>query len=202
MKLIIIGAGGHAKVVTDSARMSGWDVIGFVDDRPNAQLFDLPNLGPLNGLRLFQKVNAVVAIGLNRVRQKVVSELSEYVDWATIIHPSAVVSNFAKIRSGSVVFAGAIIQADTVIGHHCIVKSSASIDHDCRIADFCHVAPNAVIAGGVSLETGVFVGAGSVIIPGLHIGAWATLGAGSVSLTDLDADGIFVGVPAKLVKSS
>lgn len=199
MKLVVIGAGGHAKVVTDTARSAGWEVVGFVDDRPNAQLFDLTYLGTTQNFQMPQQTHVVIAIGDNKTREKIAAQLSGQVDWATVIHPRATVSSYVKLDAGTVVFAGVVIQADTRLGHHCIVNTSASIDHDCQIADFCHIAPRAVLTGHIRLETGAFVGAGSVILPGRRIGAWSTLGAGAVIVNDLESNGIFVGIPAKRI---
>ncbi len=197
MKLVIIGAGGHAKVVTDTALLEGWQVIGFADENPEASLFELPHLGKPSDLYLQKDVQAIVAIGSNASRQKIDASLAGRFNWATITHPKAIVSRFAKLNEGTVVFAGAIIQADTIVGRHCIVNSSASIDHDCKIADYCHIGPNATLTGGVIFETGVFVGAGSVVVPSKRIKEWSVLGAGGVSVKDLDAHGTFIGIPAK-----
>jgi sugar O-acyltransferase (sialic acid O-acetyltransferase NeuD family) len=197
VKLVVIGAGGHAKVVTDTARGAGWEVVGFVDDRPNAQLFDLTYLGTTQNFQMPPQTQLVIAIGDNKTREKIATQWSGQVDWATVIHPRATVSSHVKLDAGTVVFAGVVIQADTRLGHHCIVNTSASIDHDCQIADFCHIAPQAVLTGHVRLETGAFVGAGSVVLPGRRVGAWSTLGAGSVIVNDLESNGIFVGIPAK-----
>jgi acetyltransferase EpsM len=202
MKLVVIGAGGHAKVVTDTSQRAGWEVIGFADDNLDARLFGLTHLGKPSHLELPKDIQVIIAIGSNLVRQKLDVGLAGRFDWATIIHPKAMVSSYSKLGEGTVVFAGAVIQADTVIRRHCIVNSSASIDHDCEIADYCHIAPNATLTGGVTLEAGVFIGAGSVVIPNRHIGAWSTLGAGGVAVENLDANGIFVGVPAKHLISS
>jgi sugar O-acyltransferase (sialic acid O-acetyltransferase NeuD family) len=197
VKLVVIGAGGHAKVVVDTALAAGWDIVGFVDDRPDARLFNFENLGAVDSFQAPRDAKAVVAIGSNKIRQRIAEQLSATLNWATLIHPRAVVSSFATLQAGTVVFAGAVIQTDTMVGQHCIINSSASIDHDCTIADFCHVAPNAVLTGNVTLEVGAFIGAGSVVIPGRRIGEWTTLGAGAVSVQDLDSDGVFVGIPAR-----
>ncbi len=202
MKLVIIGAGGHAKVVADTAQLAGWQVLGFADDNLDAALFGLPHLGKPSNLEPPKDVHVTIAIGSNLVRQKLDLALSSHFSWATVIHPKAILSSRAILQAGTVVFAGAVIQADAVIGQHCIVNSSASIDHDCKIADYCHVAPNATLTGGVTLETGVFIGAGSVVIPNKHIGAWSTLGAGSVCVENLDSNGTFVGIPAKRLTSA
>lgn len=202
MKLVIIGAGGHAKVVMDTAQLAGWQVIGFADDNLDADLFGLPHLGKPSLLELLGDVQIVIAIGSNVVRKNFGAALFDRFTCATIIHPKAIVSNRATLETGTVVFAGAVIQAGTAIGHHCIINSSASIDHDCKIADYCHIAPNATLTGGANLETGVFIGAGSVVTPGRSIGSWAVLGAGGVSIENLDSNETFVGVPAKRLTSS
>lgn len=200
MNLVVIGAGGHAKVVVDTARMAGWQVLGVSDDRPSAILFDLPYLGSPNNLAMPEDYQAIIAIGSNLVRQRMAHELSRRITWATIVHPKAVVSGFAVLQPGTVVLAGAVIQAAAKIGQHVIINTSASIDHDCQIADFCHIAPNAVLTGGVVLETGVLIGAGSVVTPMSKIGEWTILGAGGAAVRNLDSHGVFMGVPARRVR--
>lgn len=202
MKLVIIGAGGHAKVVVDTAQFAGWQVIGFVDNNLDANLFGLPHLGKLGDLELQKDVGVIIAIGSNSVRKKLDLEFSNRFSWAKIIHPKAVISGRAIIEMGTVVFAGAVIQADAIVGRHCIVNTSASVDHDCTIADYCHVAPNATLTGGVTLETGAFVGAGSIVTPNRRVGSWAILGAGGVSVKDLDSNETYAGIPAKRFISS
>jgi sugar O-acyltransferase (sialic acid O-acetyltransferase NeuD family) len=199
VKLVIIGAGGHAKVVTDTARCADWEVVGFVDDRPDAKLFDLTYLGTTQNFQMPHQTQAVIAIGDNKTREKIAAQLSGRVDWATVIHPRATVSSYSKLEAGTVVFAGVVIQADTRLGQHCIVNTSASIDHDCQIADFCHIAPQAVLTGQIKLETGVFVGAGAVILPRRRVGEWSILGAGAIVVKDLEPNGIFVGIPTKRI---
>jgi hypothetical protein len=107
VKLIVIGAGVHAKVVTDTARSVGWEVVGFVDDRPNAQLFDLTYLDTVQNFQIPQQTQVVIAIGENKTREKIAAQLSGHVDWATVIHPRAIVSSYVKIDPDTVVFAGA-----------------------------------------------------------------------------------------------
>lgn len=197
MKLVIIGAGGHAKVVADTAQLAGWQVIGFVDNRLDATLFDLPHLGQPCDLELPKDVQVVIAVGSNLMRKKLDLEFSNRFSWAKIIHPRAVISRRVIIGIGTVVFAGAVIQADATIGQHCIVNTLAAVDHDCTVANYCHVAPNATLAGGVTIETGAFVGAGSIVTPNKRVGSWATLGAGGVSVKDLDPNETYVGIPAR-----
>jgi sugar O-acyltransferase (sialic acid O-acetyltransferase NeuD family) len=201
MKLVVIGAGGHSKVVVDTARMAGWDVVGFCDDRIDSALFELPFMGFPNTLILPEDTHAVIAIGDNAIRQKIADELEGRVSWANVVHPQASVSSLASLQVGTVVFAGAVIQADCAIGKHNIINTNASIDHDCFTNDFCHIAPGAVLAGGVRLDTGVFVGAGATVIPNQRIGQWTILGAGAVALHDLESNSVFAGVPAYRLRS-
>jgi sugar O-acyltransferase (sialic acid O-acetyltransferase NeuD family) len=202
VKLAIIGAGGHAKVVADTAILAGWEIIGFADDRAEAKLFNFPYLGKVNTLKLPENTKAVVAIGANRIRERIASTFASRLQWATIIHPRAIVSSRAKIDVGTVVFAGAVIQADTMVGRHCIINTLASVDHDCSAEDYCHIAPNATLTGSVVLEIGAFVGAGSTIIPGCRMEKWSTLGAGAVLVSDLEQDSVFAGIPARKLRSS
>lgn len=197
MKLVIIGAGGHARVVAESAMEAGWDIVGFLDDAKHPQLYDLQYLGKLEEFHIPTGVHAVIAIGSNRTREKIATRFTGQVQWATIIHPKAICSPRSNIEEGSVVLAGAVIQAQAQVGKHCIVNTAASVDHDCEIGSYCHIAPHATLTGGVALETGVFVGAGAVIIPYKSIGAWSILGAGSVCTKNLEADQTYVGTPAQ-----
>jgi sugar O-acyltransferase (sialic acid O-acetyltransferase NeuD family) len=197
-KLVLIGAGGHAKVVIESAERSGLSISGVIDNRLGASVFGYPFLGSLGNVALEADWQAVIAIGSNAVRAKIAASLEGEAHWVSVIDPQAVISTRASIQSGTVVFAGAVIQADVKIGHHVILNTGCRVDHDVQIADYCHVAPGAILTGGVVLEEGVFVGAGAVVLPGVRIGAWSTLGAGSVATKDLSSGQVFVGSPAKL----
>ena len=103
-------------------------------------------------------------------------------------------------RSGSVVFAGTIIQPDVAIGKHVIINTSASIDHDCNIGDFVHIAPGCHLAGNVQVKRGSFLGVGTTVIPNITINEWTTVGAGSNVITSLKGNDIYVGNPAKRIK--
>jgi sugar O-acyltransferase (sialic acid O-acetyltransferase NeuD family) len=197
-KLVVIGAGGHAKVVIDSAERSGLSIVGVIDDRLGASVFEYASLGSLGTIAFAGDWQAVIAIGSNTVRAKIARSLEGKARWVGVLDPQAIISARASIQSGTVVFAGAIIQADARIGNHVILNTGCRVDHDVQIADYCHVAPGAILTGGVVLEEGVFVGAGAVVLPGVRIGAWSTLGAGSVATKDLSSEQVFVGSPARL----
>jgi len=119
----------------------------------------------------------IIAIGDNSARRK---EAKNYDEWTIAIHPSAIVSPFARIGWGTVILEGAIVQAHAIVGAHCIINCGAVVTHDCTICDFAHIAPGVHLCGGVYVGTGALVGVGSCAIPGAKIEPWATIRAGSV----------------------
>ncbi|MFN3691372.1 MAG: acetyltransferase [Fervidobacterium sp.] len=209
MKLIMIGAGGHGKVVLSTALEMGIEVIGILDDTPekwNKMLLDVPILGPIS---LFEElkndeVSFIIAIGDNLARKKIAMQISKrYKDvrWATLIHPKAYVHSSAKIEQGSVVFAGAIVQPYARIGEHTIINTAAVVEHDCNVGNWVHLAPGVRLAGSVTVKDGAFLGVGSVVIPLKEIGEWTTIGAGSVVVRDIPQKSVAYGVPAKVHRS-
>lgn len=198
--VIVIGAGGHAKVVIGALRASGrTDVAGIVDDdlsKKGVELLGVPVLGSMRLLEHGGFDAAVIAIGGNAVRRKVAERFN--LKWLTVIHPNAWVDPSVKIGEGTLVFAGAVIQPDTTIGRHVIVNTGATIDHDCMLGDFVHVAPGAHLAGGVQVGADSFLGIGSVVIPSRKIGNSVTVAAGGVVIRDLPDHSVAIGVPAKV----
>jgi sugar O-acyltransferase (sialic acid O-acetyltransferase NeuD family) len=201
--LWILGGGGHAKVVIDTAFATGlFRPVGVLDDDPGrlgAEVLGVPVRGAID-LATIERLgveHAVLAIGNNRVRAELAARLDGRVTWVTLVHPSAVVAPSARIGEGSVTFAGGVIQPDAVIGRHAIVNTAASIDHDCEIGDFAHIAPGVHLAGNVYVGAGAFLGIGSCAIPGSRIGEWATVGAGGVVIDDIPPGEIAKGVPAR-----
>ena len=193
----LFGASGHAKVIMEIIEAQG-DAVGVLYD-------DAPRFDSIHGHRvecasLAQPVGPlIISIGSNAARCKVAERLAQ-VEFATAIHPSAIVSPLAMVGSGSVVMQGAIIQADTVIGRHCIINSGASVDHECAIADFVHISPPATLCGNVSVGVGSWIGAGATIIPGITIGRNCIIGAGAAVIRNIPDGAIAVGSPAKIIK--
>ncbi len=194
-KIYLYGAGGHAKVVKDAIELSGGNVGAFVDDNPDRQShMGLPVLHSAEGLSPL-----IVAIGSNVDRKRIAGSLRSgphSCEFATAIHPSAIVSPSAVIGEGSVIMPGAIVNADARIGRHCIVNTGASVGHDCCVGDYCHVAPHATLCGGVRLGEGVWVGAAAVVNQTIEIGDWAVVGSGSAVIDNVEAGATVVGVPA------
>jgi UDP-perosamine 4-acetyltransferase len=205
---IIIGAGGHGKVVLDILRAEKhYEPIGFLDADPSlnsTRVGNLPVLGQpnlLNKLRN-QKVRfAIVAIGDNRARMSYAKMLAEHeFELINAVHPRATLSPTAQLGVNCVIAAGAVVATEARIGDSVIVNTQAVVEHECEIADGVHVAPGALLAGRVRVGEGAFIGLGARVIQCLSISAYANIGAGAVVLEDVAANVTAVGVPARVVK--
>jgi sugar O-acyltransferase (sialic acid O-acetyltransferase NeuD family) len=201
--VLVVGGGGHAKVVVATLQAAGFEVAAVLDDEPRRHgltLLGVPIAGPIAALAGRPERRAVLAVGDNRTRRRLAGELAVAVEgltWVSVAHPAAVVHESVRLGPGSVVFAGAVIQPDCEIGAHAVVNTGASVDHDSTLGDFTHVAPGARLAGGVSLGEGAFLGLGAVVLPGVAVGAWATVGAGAAVTADVAAETTVAGVPAR-----
>jgi sugar O-acyltransferase (sialic acid O-acetyltransferase NeuD family) len=198
MRIVVVGSGGHAKVVIATARAAGLDVAAIADDDParwGHRVLGVEVTGPATAVLDDPEQLAVLAIGANRTRQRLAAVAR--CRFATIVHPGAIVDATVGLGAGTVVFAGTVIQPDAAIGAHAIVNTGASIDHDCAIGDFVHIAPGVRLAGDVALGDGVFLGIGAVAIPGVRVGAWTTVGAGAAVVDDLPEGIVAAGVPAR-----
>ena len=198
MRIVVVGSGGHAKVVIATARAAGLDVAAIVDDDParwGHRVLGVEVTGPATAVLDDPEQLAVLAIGANRTRQRLAAVAR--CRFATIVHPGAIVDATVGLGAGTVVFAGAVIQPDAVIGAHAIVNTGASIDHDCVLGEAVHVGPGTRLAGNVTLGDEVFLGIGAVVVPGVAIGARTTIGAGAAVVGDLPADIVAFGVPAR-----
>lgn len=201
--IIMIGAGGHAKVVINTLIQLNIGIKCIYDDdneKWGQSLCGVEIAGPISDLIYSVKRRAVMAIGDNQTRKKFANRFENY-DWITVIHPRATVHPSVCIGEGTVVFAGAVIQPDTIIGNHCIVNTNASIDHDCIVEDYAHIGPGSCLAGNVKVGEGAFFGIGSVAIMGSAIGRWSTVGAGAAVIHDIPDNVTAVGLPARVIKS-
>ena len=203
LKMVIVGAGGHARVVIDAihqlnAQEPKYQILGLVDDVTG--ITEFCSYPVETHLSKFDTNNFVVAIGDNRVRSRVFLEaLALNYQAISIVHPSAILAPDVKVGAGSMILAGTVINAAASIGANCIVNTATSIDHECIIADHCHVAPGCTLAGNVVVGAGVFLGIGTKVIPRIRIGAWAMSGAGAVIVKDVDESSKMLGVPARAV---
>jgi len=200
--LIVIGCGGHGKVIIQTARAAGYRPVAMYDDDPklwNTEFFGVPVIGPVAEIP-DSSIPAVIALGHNGNRQRISEEVKCRL--ATIIHPNAIVDESAEVGVGSMILAGCIVQADAKVGRHVIMNTASTIDHDAIVGDFVHLCPGVHLAGVVELGDGVMMGVGSSAIPGTNVGAWTTVGAGSCVIRDIPGHVVAVGVPAVPVSSN
>ncbi len=201
--LLIVGAGGHGKVVADAALSTGrWDEVVFLDDawpgkKENGRWGISGKVENLSEWQIRCK-DAVVAVGDNRLRlifqHRLVDAGFEIV---SVIHPSAQISPFTQIGAGSVVFANAVVNVGTVIGEGAIINTAATIDHDCRLGMGVHVSPGAHLAGGVLVGEFSWIGIGGVVRDLISIGSDVIVGAGAVVVADIPDGMTVMGVPAR-----
>jgi len=199
--VIILGAGGHAKVVAATAQEAGFTVKAFYDDDPAKKgtiIGGVPVIGGLDSIQTNRSANAIIAIGDNRIRSEVLERFQDILEWVTLVHPRSFVHYSVELGKGTVVFAGAIIQPDTVIAGHCIINTGATIDHDCKIDDMVHLGPGVNVAGNVHIGEGTLLGIGGRVIPGKNIGRWSIIGAGAAVVNDIPDQVVATGVPAKV----
>ena len=195
--ICIFGASGHAKVVIDIVEREGrYRVVALFDDNTalrGQDFFGYPVLGGREALLAHYQQGkmtaAIVAIGNNQIRIRIAEWLSQHgVPRVSSVHPSAQIARGVQIGHGSVLMAGTVVNADTVIGNEVIINTGATVDHDNVIADAVHIAPGSHLCGHVSVGYGSFIGAGSVLIPGVSLGTDVVVGAGSTVLNNI-ADG-------------
>ena len=201
--VVVIGAGGHAKVVISTLIAAGYNVVAAFDDdlsKKGKRIRGVEIVGSIDSVQTQPCSRGVITIGNNRTRAAMVTRLP-FMQWISVVHPQALVDNSVEIGKGTVIFAGAVIQPDAVIGEHVIINTGATVDHDCHLGDFVHVAPGCHLGGGVHLGQGSFLGIGSAVIPYRRVGAWATVGAGGVVVNDIPQNIVAVGVPAKPKKA-
>lgn len=198
-RIVVIGAGGHAKVVISTLQACGRRPVRAFDDDPGkwgSELLGVPIVGPVSEAANEKVDGAIVAVGDNQHRARLVESLE--LSWLSAVHPAAFVHPTVRLGSGSVVFAGAVIQPDVKIGGHAIINTSTTVDHDCRLGELVHLAPGVRLGGGVQIGAGSLIGIGAAVIPNVVIGSWAVVGAGAAVIARLPDGCTAVGVPAKV----
>lgn len=190
--VVIMGAGGHAKVVADIIKKSGDKVVGFLDDFNKGQEI----LGTIDDCVKFENCSFIIAIGLGKVRKNINEKYPE-LDYYTAIHPSAVISENVIIGKGTVVMANAVINSGAVIGMHSIINTASVIEHDDKIGAYVHVSPGAVLCGTVSIGNNTHIGAGAVVRNNITICENCVIGCGAAVVKDIRKCGVYSGVPAK-----
>ena len=197
-EIIIIGAGGHAKVIADIVVKTGNILIGFLDDNESTpkKVLGFNYLGEIENCREYINIaEFVIGIGNNRIRQMISEKFD--LEYTTLIHPSAQIGLNVKLGIGTVVMANAVLNSNTYIGEHCIVNTGAIIEHDNVIEDFVHISPNAVLGGTVKVGMKTHIGIGATVKNNISICGDCTIGAGGVVVKNITESGTYIGIPTK-----
>jgi UDP-perosamine 4-acetyltransferase len=209
-KLILIGGGGHCKVVISILKkLKIFEIVGIVDNyKVESSIEGIKIIGIDNDLEDFFKrgiKNALITVGSikNNSKRYKLFTLAKKIGYKfpIIVSPDAIVDSSVSIGEGTVIMPGSIINIDSSIGENCIINTGAIIEHDCKIGDHCHIAPGVHISGAVNIGELSFMGIGATIIQGITIGKNVTIGAGSVVINDIPDNVIAVGNPAKLINN-
>ena len=202
-RLAILGASGHGKVIADIAELCGWQEVCFFDDAwpgvvSNGHWDVVGNSDKLQS-RLNEFDGVVVGIGNNRVRATKIAWLNSIeAPLISLVHPSAVLSRYAKIGAGSVVMAGVVVNVGTFIGSGAILNTGCSVDHDCILGNSVHISPGARLAGDVKVGDCSWIGIGAVVKQVTILGEGVVVGAGAAVVMDVPDDVLVTGVPAKV----
>lgn len=208
MDIVIIGAGGHGRVVLDILQASKhYHVRGFLDSNKDlhGHFVDgvpvLGDIGMLDELRSAGVAGAIVAIGDNSTRKFYASVVASHnLQLVNAIHPTASLARTVTIGSNVVIAAGAMVCAHAAVSDSAVLNTGSIVEHECSIGQAAHICPGVRLAGHVTVGPLAFVGIGAVVIQGLTIGQAAVIGAGSVVLRDVSPYTTCVGSPARVVK--
>ena len=209
-KIVLIGGGGHCKVVISILKkLDNFKILGIVDNyKAESFISRIKIMGTDDDLKDIYKSGihyALIAVGSikdNTKRYRLFKMAREIgYNFPVIISPEAIVDESVKIDEGTVIMPGCIINIDSSIGKNCIINTGSIIEHDCKIGDHCHIAPGVHISGAVNIGELSFIGIGATIIQGIKIGRNVTVGAGSVVIKNIPDSVIAVGNPAKIIKS-
>ena len=202
-RIVLFGAGGHAKVVLDALEASGKAPERIYDDNRSLWGTSCQGCKVVGGIRELytldrEQYSVVIAIARNDVRSRLAGELAaKGIALVGVRHPSAVISKHADVAETAHVMAGVVVNPNAQVDDHAVLNTGSIIEHDCRIGRFAHIGPGARLAGAVKVMEGAFVCTGASIIPFCEIGAWATVGAGAAVTINVPSGVTVAGVPAR-----
>lgn len=209
-KIIIWGASGHAFVVSEIARLVGYDIVGFIDDISLHRIGEYFSGAKILGGR--EQLHELLLSGVSKIflgfgNCQMRLEIGEYVrregfDLVTLIHPTAVISTSAVIGDGTLVGACAVVNAEAQIGENTIINTSAIVEHECVIRAGVHVSPGACLGGKVYIGRASWIGIGAVVKDSIRIGSETIVGAGAVVVRDIPDKVIAYGNPARVKRSN
>ena len=203
--VIVLGAGGHAKVVIDALKAAGADILGITDpdqgthgqDILGVQVLGDDDMVKEHGPDAVVLVNGVGSINVSDRRKDIFGRFKDGgYTFIPVIHPSAVIGGDVEIADAVQIMAGAVVQPGCRIGVNAIINTRASVDHDCVIGDHVHIAPGAVLGGGITVGDGSHIGTASSVIQNVRIGENVLVAAGAAVVTDFPDGARIAGVPA------
>lgn len=205
-KVILVGAGGHAKVAADILLQGReYELAGMIDEKEESGFWGIPVLGRDDDLRSVRQelgiAYAFVALGDGSRRERVTKKVLEAgYQMINVISRHALLSERAVLGHGIAIMPGAVVNADVQIGDGCIINTNASVDHDGVIGDFTHLAPGTAVSGYVTIGRQCLLGTGSCVIDRITIGDNVIAGAGSVIVSHISGNCTVAGVPAKRIR--
>ena len=206
--LVIIGAGGTSREIADTVaavnrREQHWNLLGFLDDDAAKQGTSIDGIRVLGPITAAADYTAEFIIGIAswrnpEARRSIVSRLNLPLErYATIIHPSALISPHAKIGAGSAILQNVVITPGTIVGNHSLILQNVTMAHDQLVEDYVTIASGATVAGFVKLRAGCYLGAGCTIMNGVTVASGALVAVGAVVMNDVPAGRTVAGNPAR-----
>ncbi|MBF0166021.1 MAG: acetyltransferase [Alphaproteobacteria bacterium] len=200
--IVILGAGGHGKVLAGALLRAGLAVQGFIDADPTLKgkkILGIPVLGGEEGLvQGMQLVNGIGSVGRPARRREIFERMKERgFSFVSVIDPSAIIGQEVRMSEGVQLLAGVVVQPGAHIGRNSIINTRASIDHDVALGAHVHVAPGAVLSGSVIVGDEVHIGTGAAIKQGVRIGSGSVIGVGAAVIADVAENSLLAGVPAR-----
>jgi UDP-perosamine 4-acetyltransferase len=207
LPVIILGGGGHAKVLIEALLLQRREVLGYTDPyEALGMVLGLSRLGDDQAILKYDPeklklVNGVGSIAFTSSRRRLYELFRRKgYRFQNVAHPSAIIASDVLLEEGVQIMAGAVVQPGSRLGANTIINTGVVVEHDCDIGAHVHIAPGAVLSGNVRIEEGVLVGAGAVIIQGVAIGDRSIIGAGTVVLKDVPSCVTVVGAPGKVIR--
>ncbi len=199
-RLVIIGAGGHGKVIADNGFKNGYTEILFLDDGATGTCMGFPIVGTTADIERMNdgKTDFIIGVGDNEIRRNIAEKYD--VNWVSLIHPSAQIAFNATVGKGTVIMANAVVNACATVGCHCIINTCAVVEHDNIIGDFVHISPSAKLGGTVSIGPSTHVGIGATISNNISVSGYCIIGAGAVVIREITESGTYVGVSVRKIK--
>lgn len=207
--VIVIGGGGHAKVLVDTLLAQSFKVLGITDsnaEKHGRKILGVPIIGDDEVIKQYAPNSILLVNGLgsikatnNRTRLYNYYKASGYC-FAKVVHQSAIIASDVNLSEGVQIMAGTVIQTGSCIGCNTIINTGVTIDHDCLVGSNVHLAPGGTVSGEVQIGDGSHIGTGAAIIQGIKIGNNCTIGAGSVVINNVPQSAIAAGVPARVIK--